>query len=196
MTEEQRLSWNKHVEEVFEKLQKELTLEEIAESFFIPAPIGTPAEERRSAIELADSRRTRREKEGNPSLDLNLIALMLRLRDYVESDEYNPQHTFGFFLRQYLEMTYKKAKELAAEIDIHETMMSQLINSHRLPGDEVIIRLELHSNNIIPAENLFRLVQKEREHRRLVNMKQFVKEQSKHVKKLKKAARSAKPIHS
>jgi hypothetical protein len=39
-----------------------------------------------------------------------------------------------------------------------------MINKRREPNEAIIIRLELHSNNAIPAIDWFKLVEKEKEH--------------------------------
>ena len=64
----------------------------------------------------------------------------------------------------YVELLNKKRKEFAEEISIDETLLSQLINNHRQPPDYIAIRLELHSDNIIPATHWIRLVDKQRLH--------------------------------
>ena len=58
----------------------------------------------------------------------------------------------------------KKKKEFASEVSIHETMLSQYINNSRLPNDKFMIRLEIHSNNNLPAVNWLRLVDKQKEY--------------------------------
>ena len=57
-----------------------------------------------------------------------------------------------------------KRKAFAAAVSIDETLLSQLINMHRLPPDYLAIRLEIHSNNILPAEYWLKLVEKQREY--------------------------------
>jgi len=86
------------------------------------------------------------------------------LEDYVKGDDYNPQYTFGYFLEQYLELTNRKKKEFARDIQIHETLLSNILKNRREPNDSFMIRLELHSKNIIPAIDWFKLLEKEKAH--------------------------------
>jgi plasmid maintenance system antidote protein VapI len=84
------------------------------------------------------------------------------LQDYIKAETYDPDKRFGNFLKAYLLILNKKSTELASEINIHETLVSQLINNHRNPNEDIMVRLELHSNNNIPAHYWFMLVQKDR----------------------------------
>ena len=62
-------------------------------------------------------------------------------------------------------MPIKKKKGFAQEIQIHETLLSHLINNAQgEPNDSIIIRLELHSNKIIPAIYWYKLAEKAKEH--------------------------------
>lgn len=94
----------------------------------------------------------------------SMLQLKFRLEEYIDNREFDDKLTFGYFLKEYLQLIHKKRNEFAAEIDIHETLLSQLINNHRAPSESVIIRLELHSNNAIPATYWYRLVEKQKEH--------------------------------
>jgi len=60
-------------------------------------------------------------------------------------------------------------------------LLSQLINNHRAPAEKIIIRLELHSGNIIPALLWMKVLDKQREHT-IVTDKAIRQEESSHVK--------------
>jgi len=94
----------------------------------------------------------------------DLLQLKFQMEDYVNREEFTIQKNFGHFLKEYFRLSRKKRNEFAVEIGIHETLLSQLINNRRVPGENILIRLELHSNNSIPASYWYRLVQKEKEH--------------------------------
>ena len=91
-----------------------------------------------------------------------ILQLRFQLEDYLKSESYQPTRTFGHFLKEYQQLGGKKRKEFAYEINIHETLLSQLISDRREPGEQIFIRLELHSNNTIPASYWFRLVEKKK----------------------------------
>lgn len=105
---------------------------------------------------------------------LNAIGVRSRIIDSLKEEIFNTEHTFGSFLKLYVELTEMKRKDFAAEIGIEDTLLSQLINGHRFPPDYVAIRLELHSYNIIPATLCLRSVEKQRFHE-IENDKEFRK---------------------
>jgi plasmid maintenance system antidote protein VapI len=92
------------------------------------------------------------------------MQFKFEIEDYLNSKSFNPELTFGYFLKAYVDLQNKKRKSFAQEIDIDETELSQFINRHRTPNDNIIIRLEIHSNNSIPAVTWYKLIEKEREH--------------------------------
>ncbi|RBL88326.1 hypothetical protein [Chitinophaga flava] len=125
----------------------------------------SPGQEALARKQLAEARkRTQAEMSEREKLIANLLQLKFRLEDYINNKEFDEQKTFGYFLKEYLQLIHKKRNEFAAEIDIHETLLSQLINNHRSPSDNIMIRLELHSNNSIPATYWYKLVEKQKEH--------------------------------
>ena len=71
--------------------------------------------------------------------------------------------SFGYFLKEYIDNLELKRKDFAAQIGIDETLLSQLINGHRLPPDYMSIRLEIYSNNRIPSGHWYKLVTLEKE---------------------------------
>jgi len=150
---------------VYKKLIKEHTPEELAEAFVFPVKL-TKKQKKEAAEHLAAARKkSQAEMTEETKNSLRLYHLKFRIEDYLDGkDPFNPEFTFGFFLKSYVELLEKKRKVFAEEISIDETLLSQLINSHRMPPDYITIRLEIHSDNIIPATYWIRLVEKQRLH--------------------------------
>lgn len=146
------------------KLFEQYTPAEIADGFVLPVKL--TAEQREDAArQLAEYRQRRRAgMTGTEKLNAQLQQLKFRLEDYIKNEAYNPQFTFGYFLEQYLRLTNRKKKEFAADIQIHETQLSQVLKNRREPSESMMIRLELHSNNAIPAIDWFKLLEKEKGH--------------------------------
>ncbi|TZF81292.1 hypothetical protein FW774_18640 [Pedobacter sp. BS3] len=92
------------------------------------------------------------------------MRLKFRIEDYIRTDGYDPAYTFGYFLEQYLQLTQRKKKEFAHDIQIHETLLSQILNDRREPTESIFIRLELHSGNTISAINWLKLAEKKKKH--------------------------------
>jgi len=144
------------------KLFEQHTPEELAESFVFPVKL-TAKQQREAGIQLAEHRAKRREEMTEAEkLNLRLLQLKFRLEDYITEEQYNPEYTFGYFLEQYLQLTNRKKKEFAEDIQIHETQLSQMLKDRREPNNSIMIRLELHSNNVIPAVSWFKLLEKEK----------------------------------
>jgi plasmid maintenance system antidote protein VapI len=148
----------------YKKLLKKYTPEELAEGFVFPVKL-TAKQKKEAAEQLAAARKKVQESMTEETkISLELYHLRFHIEDYLESKEFNPGLTFGSFLKKYVEFFDKKRKDFADEISIDETMLSQLINNHRQPPDYIAIRLEIHSNNIVPAVYWIRLVEKQRLH--------------------------------
>lgn len=144
------------------KIFKESALKEIADSLVLTEKL-TPRQKREADKQLAEHRSKRRaEMSPQEELRLELLKLRFRLDDYVSNEQYNHEFTFGYFLEQYLVLTKRKKKEFASDIQIHETQLSQILKNRREPNDSIMIRLELHSNNMIPAICWFKLLEKEK----------------------------------
>lgn len=149
---------------VYKKLRAMHTPEELADAFVFPVKL-TAKQQKEAAEHLAAARKKgQAEMSEETRLGLEIFSVRFKIETYLESKEFNPELTFGSFLKKYVEVYDKKRKEFAKEISIPETLLSQLINNHRLPPDYIAIRLELHSNNYIPAEYWATLVEKQRLH--------------------------------
>jgi hypothetical protein len=171
------------IKKIFEKY----TPEEIAEAFVFPVKL-TAKQQLEADTQLAEHRAKRRaEMTEAEKLNFKLLQLKFQLEDYIRGDQYNPQFTFGYFLEQYLQLTNRKKKEFAMDIQIHETQLSQMLKDRREPNDSIMIRLELHSNNIIPAIDWFKLLEKEKGH-------QLKTDRSLRAKESKYVTRNLQPV--
>lgn len=140
------------------------TPEELAEAIVYPVSL-TSEQKKEAAKQLAAARKkTQEELTESDKLKLQLLQFKFQLEDYIESKNYDLGKHFGYFLKLYIDILELKRKAFAEDISIAETMLSQLINMHRTPPDYISIRLELHSNNIIPADYWFKLVEKQKEY--------------------------------
>jgi hypothetical protein len=125
----------------------------------------TPAQQKEADKELREARKkTRQNITETDRLELKLWQLRFQLEASLKNDQYDPKMTFGHFLKEYVTIFNIKRKTLAEEISIDETLLSQLINMHREPPDYLVVRLEIHSNNIIPANYWYKLVGRQKEY--------------------------------
>lgn len=143
---------------------REERLKDLAEAYIFPVEL--PEEERQEADEQLRLARAKSQAEMTPEDRLSLRVLRLRLTIEASLKErvYRKECGFGSYLKEYINLQDKKRKVFADEISIDETLLSQLINERRDPPDYIFFRLEIHSNNVIPAQNWYKLVEKRREH--------------------------------
>lgn len=148
----------------YKKLLQQHTPEELAEAFVFPVKL-TAKQQKEAAEQLAAARKkTQKEMTDEDRLSCKLYQLRFHIEDCLDSKEYNPELTFGHFLKKYIKLIGKKQKAFAEDISTSSYLLKQLINNRKLPPDNIIIRLEIHSSNTIPAAYWIRLVEKQRLH--------------------------------
>ena len=164
-----------------DQLKNKYTDKELADSFVFRSKL--TANQKQEADSELNAKRNELRQNITPkeSLLARLLQLKYQIEDYLVNDDYDAERSFGFFLRSYLESLEKKNKEFANDIDINETELSQILNRHRAPSEKVIIRLELHSNKIIPAIMWHRLVEKEKEYQ-IISNSELRKREKGHVR--------------
>lgn len=173
----------KKKKDLFTELRKKYTLEEIADAIVFPVEL-TPEQQKEAKEELAKARKKGQEEMSEETrIELKLLSMRFRIEDYINKKDFDPTQTFGSFLKKYADIFNVKRKDFASQISIDESLLSQLINEHRMPPEYVAIRLEIHSNNIIPANYWFKLVEKQREHQ-LITDKSLRKREDKYVHRI------------
>jgi len=101
-------------------------------------------------------------KNNSEILRSKLLQLKYQLEDSIVSLLYDSEMNFGYFLSKYIQLINKKQKDFAKEISLDEARLSRIIHGKEFPNEELFIRLELHSNNIISALSWFKIVEKEK----------------------------------
>lgn len=111
----------------------------------------------------------------------SLISLKFSIIDYLEIGVLSENHLFSEILKKYVSIKKVTSRKLADNLGVHETKFSRIINNKENPGLGLLYRIEVHSNNILPASLLWHLVAR----KMLVEIDTNIKEknkQSKHVK--------------
>ncbi len=143
---------------------------EVAAHFVFPADEAKAVG--RSDKGLAEALRSRRAAlTPDDRLRLNLLQLRYQIEDYVRDTEYKEELSFPHFLQSYISDLGIKRHELAHDLGIRPSALSQYINAHRLPPIEILIRLELHSARIISAAHWYQLIEKEKIHKLTIDRK-------------------------
>jgi transcriptional regulator with XRE-family HTH domain len=144
------------------KLNGKVTQAELDGDVFIAVEL-SPAEKKEADRELAEYRASTKltDKVGDSLIQFHIRA---RIDEYLEREKYDPAMSFGYFLKEYIDNLGTKRKDFAEQIGIDESLLSQLINGHRLPPDYIPIRLEIQSDKNISAWHWYKLVAMEKEH--------------------------------
>ncbi|GAA3968003.1 hypothetical protein [Mucilaginibacter dorajii] len=139
-----------------------LTDDEIVDAMVPPVAL-TATEKNEADLELAGFRKVRRDALGKDEQQLfQLRKLRVQLEEYINTDQFQPEKNFGFFLGQYIKAAKRKQVEFAKDVDIHRTTVTNLLKHRKKPNDSLMIRLEIHSGNTIPAIDWFKLHEMEK----------------------------------
>lgn len=81
-------------------------------------------------------------------LRAKLLQLKLRMENYLKEPVYDKQNHFAIFLETYVDTIYSKRSEFAKDINVTPVFLSKVINSHREPKEEFILKLMIHSEKV------------------------------------------------
>jgi transcriptional regulator with XRE-family HTH domain len=161
---------------------KQLKPEEIIDSFVLPHGL-KKADKKKADADLKTALIKKRALiDENQKVEMNLLQFKFQLEDYIKSNKYDEGYTFGFFLKSYLNALNKTLEEFADEIDVTQRSLNNWLNHNKVPNELIFVRLEIHSNNTIPAVNWLRIVEKKREYSLAYNAKLRLSQKA-HVKK-------------
>jgi len=77
-----------------------------------------------------------------------LMQLKLKMEDYLKQPIYDNKNHFSDFLKSYIDTIYSTRNSFAHDINIKPIRLSQVINNHREPKDEFIMKLMIHSEKV------------------------------------------------
>jgi len=74
-----------------------------------------------------------------------LLQLKLKMEDFIDNPVENGHNFFTAFLKLYIDTIYDKRVHFASDINVTPVFLSQVLNNHREPKEEFILRLMVHS---------------------------------------------------
>ena len=77
-----------------------------------------------------------------------LLQLKLKLEEFINHPVYDNHNHFSNFLKFYIDSIYSKRSIFAKDINVDPVSLSQVINNHREPKDEFILKLMIHSEKV------------------------------------------------
>ncbi len=84
-----------------------------------------------------------------------LLQLKLKMEEYITKPFYDNHNHFSGFLKSYIDSIYSKRSALAKDIDIAPVSLSQIINNHREPKEEFILKLMIHAEKVYKNVSAF-----------------------------------------
>jgi hypothetical protein len=77
-----------------------------------------------------------------------LMQLKLKMEEYLKQPVYDDKNHFSDFLKTYIDTIYTARNKFAKDINITPIRLSQVLNNHRDPKDEFILKLMIHSEKV------------------------------------------------
>uniref|UniRef100_UPI00404A0FBD hypothetical protein n=1 Tax=Flavobacterium sp. TaxID=239 RepID=UPI00404A0FBD len=77
-----------------------------------------------------------------------LMQLKLNMEVFLKQPINDNENYFAKFLASYVDIIYARRSYFAKDIDITPVKLSQVINNHREPQDEFILKLMIHSEKV------------------------------------------------
>lgn len=111
-------------------------------------------EEDRKALLAAREKRFKIRPESE-KIAAELLQLKYQMENFLKDPVPGLENNFSKFLSIYIDILYRKRKNFAADIDINPIVLSQIINNHRQPTEEFLIRLVLHSQAVFKKISSF-----------------------------------------
>jgi len=133
-------------------------------------------------VPLDQGRKAVKKKTTKHQIYVRLLQLKIDLTTYIEGNQFEESLNFGCFLNEYIRRQNKFDNQFAIEIGVSEATISQYLNNHRKPTTAFLVRLELHSDQLLPAVLWFKLLQKQKEHE-LIGDNRIRMEESKYLRK-------------
>lgn len=167
-----------------------MSKEELAESYIFRGTLSGKEKEEADKEFLRLRLQKLKEKSDEQILQGELIRMKLLMQDYFNQNMFDNKYSFANQLKQYITILKKSHTNFASDIDIHKTKLSRLLNSRENPNIELMYRLEMHSDKIIPATYWYKLHSLKLEHEINMNKEKRAEEYKrvKNVLKFKKIA--------
>lgn len=74
-----------------------------------------------------------------------LLQLKLKMEEFVKEPIYQQENHFTKFLASYIDTIYSRRIDFAKDIDIDANLLSKIVNNHRKPKEDFLLRLMVHS---------------------------------------------------
>ena len=154
--------------ELYQKLLKQYSENEIADSMLIPDQLNEPQQtyEKKEFMEKRMIMLNNMTEEDRMRADI--MRLRFQIEGYLKMEGFSFEKTFGKYLEEYMRILRKDRKEMASDLAVHYTKLSRILNDKEEPNVELTYRLEKHSGQLIKATTWWKLIMKKQAF--LINM--------------------------
>jgi|AntRauMFilla1563_2_1112583.scaffolds.fasta_scaffold38796_2 hypothetical protein len=117
-----------------------------------------------------------------------LLQLKFKMEEYLLDTDSDNECKFTDFLSQYIDMLYDKRSHFSEDIDITPVLLSQILNNHRQPSEEFMLRLMVHSENAFlnvcsfQKKSWYQIYYQEKINKMMSNQGEWRSKVAKHVK--------------
>lgn len=123
------------------KNRKEVNVE-----YGIDSRYGSPSEKNADSITLMQTRLDKiKHLSKQEILQARLLQLKLRMENYLKDPLLDNKNHFAKFLEIYVDLIYRKRGDFAMDMNVTANYLSKVINNHRKPKEEFILKLMIHS---------------------------------------------------
>lgn len=122
--------------------------EEVFE-FGIDSRYSSIKEKEGDAIALMEARLNRMKNLSKEDIiRAKLLQLKYKMEESLSNSNKNQNQAFSQFLAIYVDVLYTRRNDFASDLGVSPVILSQVINNHREPGKEFILRLMIHSEKV------------------------------------------------
>ena len=117
-----------------------------------------------------------------------LIQLKLKMEEFLSKPLDEESNYFTDFLTHYIDTIYDKRNKFADDINISKVKLSQVLNNHREPQDEFMLKLMVHSEKVyknicaFQNETWYKVYFHEKIYETMIRQSEWRPRVSKHVK--------------
>ena len=130
-------------------MKNKQNVNEVDAEFGIDSRYKTNDERKQDAIDLMQARLDRMKNLPNEqTLRAKLLQLKLQMENYLHQPVNDHKNHFSYFLEKYIDTIYSKRIDFAKDINVSANFLSKIINNHREPKEEFILKLMIHSEKV------------------------------------------------
>ncbi|WP_134088561.1 hypothetical protein [Olivibacter sp. XZL3] len=112
----------------------------------VDARYSSEEEQKAEASLLMEARKKRIANRSQSDIfKARLMQLKLQMEEFLNTPAYDKKHYFTSFLETYIDTLYDKRSAFADDIGITPVSLSQVLNNHREPKEEFMLKLMVHS---------------------------------------------------